>query len=134
MQANGLTPGSTVFIRVAGFGAFPASTNKGTFKVALTEGLLWTGASDAFFNTISDPDLGIPTNWYNYDGGIYGPGNLNNAAISVCIPTALPTQPRFPVRLLPALSVHSVTCLTTVVSALRLVHSLISTVTSTPIP
>lgn len=94
LQANGLTPGSTVFIRVAGYGSFPASTNKGSFKIALTEGLLWTGASDVFYNTISDPDLGIPTNWYGYDGGLYGPGNLNDAAISVCIPTALPNQPQ----------------------------------------
>lgn len=94
LQANNLTPGATVFIRVAGFGAFPASTNKGTFRIAVTEGLVWTGASDAFYNTISDPDLGIPTNWYNYDGGFYGPGNLNDANISICIPTAIPTQPQ----------------------------------------
>jgi PKD repeat protein len=93
LQVNNRPPGSTLFIRVAGFGTFPASVNKGTFKLSATEGLLWTGASDAFFNTISDPDLGVPTNWYCYDGGFYGPGNFDNAAISVMIPLNIATQP-----------------------------------------
>jgi PKD repeat protein len=93
MQVNNLTPGSTVFIRIAGFGAFPASTNKGTFKINVTEGLVWTGASDNTFNTISDPDLGIPTNWYSYDGGSYGPNNFSNAAVSIIIPLTAVNQP-----------------------------------------
>jgi hypothetical protein len=93
MQGNGLTPGATVFVRIAGFGAFPASTNKGTFSLSASNGLVWTGASSNSFNTISDPDLGIPTNWFSYDGGSYGPNNLDNPAVSIAIPIGLPNQP-----------------------------------------
>lgn len=90
LQVNGQTPGNRLFIRVAGFGAFPGSTQRGTFGIFVTEGLVWTAASNTTFNTIADQASGFPTNWLNYDGGAFGPGNLDNAAISVLVPSNVP--------------------------------------------
>jgi len=94
LQVNNLTPGSILFIRVAGFGTFPSSLMKGTFNIGITEGLVWTGAASTDWGTIADSESGFPSNWYAYDGGSFGPNILNNANISVLCRTNVANQPQ----------------------------------------
>lgn len=87
-QVNGLLPGTSVFIRIGG----RTATARGTFRLSVTEGLFWTGQFTNVFNTIADQGTGLPTNWYCYDGGAFGPGNFSNANISVLL-RSLTTNP-----------------------------------------
>jgi hypothetical protein len=88
-QVNGATPGNTLFIRVGG----RTATARGTFRISVTSGIYWTGAFSNVWNTIADAGTGLPTNWYCYDGGLFGPGNFSNAALSTLIRANQPVQP-----------------------------------------
>lgn len=83
------TPGNVLFVRIGG----RTNTDRGECRISITSGLYWTGAFTNVFNTISDPGLGIPTNWYCYDGGLFGPSNFSNATISVLIRSNQANQP-----------------------------------------
>ncbi|MFN4122155.1 MAG: fibronectin type III domain-containing protein [Flavobacteriales bacterium] len=83
------TPGNVLFVRIGG----RTNTDRGICRISITSGLYWTGAFTNIFNTIADPGLGIPTNWYCYDGGLFGPSSLSNATISVLIRANQPNQP-----------------------------------------
>ncbi|HPH82649.1 MAG TPA: hypothetical protein PL185_08730, partial [Flavobacteriales bacterium] len=76
-SASGLTPGTPVYIRIA----YPsASPRSGYFKMAVTSGLIWTGALNNDFSN--------PGNWFNGDAtSVTTPA----AATSVIIP-ASPTN------------------------------------------
>lgn len=98
LQVNNQTPGNRLFIRVAGAGAFPASTQRGPFQIMVTEGLVWTGASTNVINTIADTESGFPSNWLCWDGGLtstgfFGQSNFSSNLVSVLVRSTDPVQP-----------------------------------------
>ena len=83
-HASGLTPGSTVYIRI---GRLTAPLNNPTvsryIRVAVTSGLVWTAAADDDFNN--------PANWHGGDATAITKPDAN---ISAIVPSTIAIKPK----------------------------------------
>jgi hypothetical protein len=82
-HATGLTPGSIVYVRISGRASALNSGTANFFRMAVTPGLIWTGAANNDFSN--------PANWH---GGDATSLNVPNASRSVIIPCNITTVPQ----------------------------------------
>jgi hypothetical protein len=81
-HATGLTPGSIVYVRISGRASALNSATANFFRMAVTPGLIWTGAANNDFSN--------PANWH---GGDATSLNVPNANRSIIVPMNIAPVP-----------------------------------------